>query len=69
VAAGRKNLAHQAEAVAVDAAAGHRHDPIADAHGLAINQLLLFDHTHTEAGQVVAPLRIEPRHLGGFTPQ
>ena len=61
-----QHLAHQAEAVAVHAAAGHTDHAVARLDALAVNELVFFDDGHTKAGEVVAPLRVKPRHLGRF---
>ena len=62
-----QHLAHQAEAVAVHAAAGHTDHAVARLDALAVNELIFFDDGHAKAGEVVTPLGIEPRHLGGFS--
>ena len=58
--------AHQAEAVAVDTAAGHADHGITRLNLLSINQLALFNNGDAEPGQVVATRWVEARHFGGF---
>jgi hypothetical protein len=62
-------LAHQAEAIAVHATAGHSKDLVAGRHGAAIDQGVLLHHGHAEASQVVATGAIEAGHFGGFPAQ
>ena len=60
---------HQAEAIAVDPAAGDGHDGVAGHHAAAVNHLSGFHHGHAEAGQVVATGPVEARHFSGFPTQ
>ena len=66
---GLQDFAHQAEAIAVYAAAGYGNDLISCHHSAAINQGVFLHHRHTEAGQVVATGAIEAGHFGGFAAQ
>ena len=63
---GLEDPAHQAETIAVHAAAGDGNDLIAGDHSAAIDQGVFLDDRHTEAGQVVATGAIEAGHFGSF---
>ena len=61
-----KHLAHQGEAVGVDAGGGQGDDDIAGLHGLVIEDLFLVYNAHGEAGQIVLVLRHHARVLSGL---
>ena len=65
----REDAPHEAEAIAVHAAAGHRQDAVTRCHGPAIDDRLGFHHGHAEAGQVVATRGVEPGHLSRLPPK
>ena len=58
-----EDLADQGEAVGVDAGGCQGQHGVALADGGAVDDGVLFDGTHCEAGHIVLAGLIEPRHL------
>ena len=62
-----KDLAHQREAVGVDARGGQRQNDIAGLHGVVVQDLFFVHNAHGETGQIVLLLRHRcPGMLGGL---
>ena len=61
-----QHLAHQGEAVGVDAGGGQSHQYVAGGQLFAVNDLFLIHDAHREAGQIVLVHGIEAGHLGGL---
>ena len=61
------DLAHEREAVRVDAARGETQHHVARGDRAAVDDLALFDRAHRETGQVVFAVGVHARHFGRFT--
>ena len=61
-----EHLTHQGEAVGMRAGGGEAEDEIAWADTGAVDEAVLGDDPYGEAREVVLPLGIEARHLGGL---
>ena len=48
------------------AVAGYTDHAVTRLDVLAVNELVFFDDGHAKTGEVVAPLGVEPWHLGRF---
>ena len=61
-----KDLAHQREAVGVDARGGQRQNDITGLHGVVVQDLFFVHNAHGETGQIVLLFRHHARVLGGL---
>src|SRR5438445_7528969 len=64
-----EDLAHQREAVCVEAAGRHTDQQIARANFLGVSHESRRNHADDDPGQVVIPERVDARHLGGLASQ
>ena len=61
------DLAHEAEAVRMDSGGGNAHQDVPGLDFGTIDQLGLFHDSGSESGDVIFPVSIHSRHLGGLS--